>query len=539
MFGHKPPLMYWCQIVAFHLFGVTEFAARFFSAVFGIGAMLLTYDLGRTLFNKRVGLWSALALGSCVNFAVIARAATPDVYLTFFCTLALVILVRGKIATNKRSTAKEPDFWQPTLDPSWSVYAFAYAAIALAVLVKGPIVGAIVPMAVWGMFLLVEQRREANFSKPTAPAVRPWLSAFVNALRLFEPVYFLKTVWRMRPLTAIAVILLLAGPWYVWVGLRTDGEFLREFFLVHNFGRARQAMDSHSGPIFYYLVAVCIGTFPWCVLLGPAIGNFARSIRSDDRNRPAYTLLACWTGVWIGILSLAGTKLPSYIIPCYPALAVAFATVVDRWLTAGEAEHCRRWLRAAWGTMAAVGVGILIAVPIVTRMYLNGEWTPALVGIIPIAGAIIGLWHSEHGLRAHSLNTLAIVSVAFSIGLLGFAVLPIDAHQNSPLFADFARQHSIGRPRIASHNYLPPSLVYYHAAPVERIGTRKSITDFFAANPQDAFLITTSRHYGQIAQHLPPDVTILKRDRRFLRPGEVFLLGRQTSTHASRPISLH
>lgn len=95
LFAHKPPIMYWCQMLAYQTFGTTEFAARIFSAVFGIGTLLVTYELGRTLFNPRAGLWSAIALASCINFAVIARAATPDVYLTFFCTLALYVFVRG------------------------------------------------------------------------------------------------------------------------------------------------------------------------------------------------------------------------------------------------------------------------------------------------------------------------------------------------------------------------------------------------------------------------------------------------------------
>ena len=552
MFGHKPPVMYWCQMVAYRLFGTTEFAARFFSAVFGVGTMLLTYELGRTLFNRRVGLWGGIALGSCVNFALIARAATPDVYLTFFCTLAMLVLVRGvrRVEERKggrtegrkdeeslpfqRPSALPPvrpsaSSWQPGLPPSWGGYAVAYAAIGVAVLVKGPIVGGIVPIAVWGMFLLIEQRRHGEHDSESTWPPNGWR----RVLSWFSPSYFLKTVWRIRPITATAIILLVAGPWYAWVGIRTDGEFLREFFLVHNFGRATQAMDSHNGPVYYYLLAVCIGTFPWCMLLGPAIGNLMRAIRDDDDARAAYTLLACWIGVWVGILSLAGTKLPSYIIPCYPALGIMFAALVVRWLDAVEPVKCQRWLRAAWGTTAAVGVGIIIAVPIITRIYLSGEWTPALVGLVPITAAGAGLWFSEHGYPAQSLATLAVMGVAFCVGLLGFAVLPIDAHQNSPAFAEFVRRNSTGASHIATHNYLPASLVYYHGNTVERAGTADEIARFFAANPQDAFLITTSKHHAGLSEKLPSGIAVLKRDRRFLRSGDVVILGRPATIGAS------
>lgn len=528
MFGHKPPVMYWCQMAAYWLFGTNEFAARFFSAVFGVATMLLTYELGRALFNRRVGLWSAVALGSCLNFAVIARAATPDVYLTFFCTLAVLVLVRGTARVDQQTDTG----WQPTLPPRWACYALTYAIIGIATLVKGPIVGGIVPVAVWGMFLLVEQRRHR-----ATTGERIWWKTVPS---WFSPVYFAQTVWRMRPITMIAMILLVAGPWYAWVGIRTNGEFLREFFFVHNFGRGMQAMDSHSGPIFYYLIAVCVGTFPWCVLLGPALGNLVREIRSNENSRAAFTLLACWIGVWLGILSLAGTKLPSYVVPCYPALAIVFGVLVVRWVDATEPEHCRRWLRAAWGTTAAVGIGVLIAIPMVTQRYLSGEWMPALVGLVPVVGAIVGLRYSERGNPRGSLMTLAAVGIVFCLGLLAFAVLPIDRHQNSQMFADYARQHSTGAPQIASHNYLPPSLVFYHRDSIDRTGTPAEIVQFFASHSQDAFLITTGKHYDSISKSLPTDVEVLKRDRRFLRPGEVVLLGRQpavdTATRATQSV---
>jgi hypothetical protein len=249
-------------------------------------------------------------------------------------------------------------------------------------------------------------------------------------------------------------------------------------------------------------------------------------IRQNDAARAGCVLLVCWAGVWIGLLSLASTKLPSYIIPCYPAFAIGFALLIDRWFSDVEPAASKRWLRAAWGTTAAVGVGILIVVPIVLRIYLNGEWMPALVGCIPLCGAAVGLWYSERGNVTRSLATLAVVGILFCVSLLGFAVLPIDAHQNSPGFSEFVREHAIGEPRLASHNYLPPSLVYYHGQSIDRLRTPADIAHFFAENPQDAFLITTSKHFPGFSDTLPPDVTVLKRDRRFLRDGEVVLLGR-------------
>jgi 4-amino-4-deoxy-L-arabinose transferase-like glycosyltransferase len=519
LFAHKPPVMYWCQIAAYKVFGTTEFAARLFSALFSIGTLIVTYELGRALFNQRAGLWAGIALGSCVNFALIARAATPDAYLTFFCTLALLVHVKG--------TGRGVSPWQPALPPTWRVYALAYAVMGIAVLVKGP-VGVVLPTAVWGMFLLVAQRwQDSEQARP--------LNGIMGMLRWFAPLYFLRTVWRMRPLTAIAMVLLVAGPWYAWVGIRTHGEFLREFFFVHNIGRAANAMEHHGGPFYYYLVAICIGTFPWCVLLGPAINHLIQNIKSAAPARAAYVLLVCWAAVWIGCFSLVGTKLPSYVIPAYPALALMFAALVEGWLAQTTTVDCRRWLRAAWSVTGIVGVAILVAVPIVTRKYLAGEWTPALVGLIPLSGAVVGLWLAERGQQRQSLIVLAVVGILFCTGLLGIAVLPIDAHQNSQMFTELMRQQSAEKPHLAAFKYSPPSLVFYGRQPLAKLDSVDDIVTFFRTHPDDAFLITLDKNYEQIVPRLPSDITILKQDRRFLKPGNIVLLGRANSDLAQRP----
>ena len=97
MFAHKPPLMYWMMHAGFILFGVNEFAARFWSAAFGIAAALLVYRLGRKMFNDRVGLWAGLAMCTSMNLVLVDRAATPDSLLVFFSALALHLFARRRL----------------------------------------------------------------------------------------------------------------------------------------------------------------------------------------------------------------------------------------------------------------------------------------------------------------------------------------------------------------------------------------------------------------------------------------------------------
>ena len=90
---HKPALLYWLMIAAYSFLGVSEFSARFFSAVLGTLTVLLTYDMGRRLFDRATGLWAGICLATTLMFTVAARAATPDAPLIFFVALGMWVYV--------------------------------------------------------------------------------------------------------------------------------------------------------------------------------------------------------------------------------------------------------------------------------------------------------------------------------------------------------------------------------------------------------------------------------------------------------------
>ncbi len=157
LFAHKPPFMYWMMIGAYHVFGVTEFASRLPSAVFGIASVLLVWRLGRILYSPRAGFWAGIILATSLNYVVISRAATCDAELVVFCTLPLYLFVRGT-ASRKRGddgTATRLVWTSEDArrDPSWKTYIAVYASMGMAVMVKGPI-GVVLPTSVLGLFLL-------------------------------------------------------------------------------------------------------------------------------------------------------------------------------------------------------------------------------------------------------------------------------------------------------------------------------------------------------------------------------------------------
>lgn len=280
LFTHKPPWLYWGIMLGYELFGCNEFAARCGSALAGLATVLVTYAIGRRLFSARVGFWGGVILGVCLQFSLIARAATPDAWLTLFCTLGTVMFARG-VAPGARLTT--------------STYALAYAFLGLGILVKGP-VAIVLPVASWAVFLVSREvllvstetarlrHAASNGAESSATAPRSRLARFASLLAaMTSPRRWLRVGLAMRPDLALLATLVIAGPWYALVGYRTDGAWLVGFFGVHNFGRFMQPMENHGGPIVYYVVALLVGLFPWSIFLSPTCMSTAPHSKRTTR----------------------------------------------------------------------------------------------------------------------------------------------------------------------------------------------------------------------------------------------------------------
>ena len=270
---HKPVLLYWLMMSAYAVFGVNEFAARFWSAALAVGTVLLTYSIGRRLMQARAGLWAAMILSTTLMFNVAARAATPDSALMFFMTLALAIYVRtsfrdqqGRASWFRWPTLQTDTNETPEIGPDVRSFyprrPFAipiYAAMGMAVLAKGPI-GIVLPTAIIGLFLAITRMSNQVADIHTSP--RPIAQIVVSLLRPLSPLNLLRTAWSMRPITAVASAMVVALPWYLMVGIETDGEWVRSFLLEHNVSRASTAMEGHTGNAFlFYPVAILVGFF--------------------------------------------------------------------------------------------------------------------------------------------------------------------------------------------------------------------------------------------------------------------------------------
>ncbi len=536
VFPDKPPLMFWLMMSGFQLFGVTEFAARFWSAVLGVGTALVTYHLGRLLFRAEVGLWAGLIVASTIIFTVSARAATVDSALVFLTTLAALLFVSGWVKKSEKTdggghdtqTNQSTGVW--FLPDSWILFALMYACLGVAVLAKGP-VGVLLPVAMIGLFLLIINQSARDRRRPAVG----WATVLMKLLRPFAPRNLLRATWQMRPLTAVGLLAAVALPWYIMVGLQTDGEWLVKFFGVHNLHRALKPMQGHGGPVFYYIPAILIGFFPWSVFLGPSLIELVRRVRQNHAWKTGYIFVACWTGVFVGFWSIAGTKLPHYVLPAYPALALLTAAFVDAWITDPVCVN-RWWLRNANATLVVVGIGMIVALPIIASIFLPGEWMLGLVGLVLVVGGALSFFFAERDQPSRAMVAFAVMSVVFLTGIFGFAALRVDRYQNAPVLVAEIRKASPGQPQLAGYRFFRESLVFYAGEPVPHYGTADQLQEFLdtAKHP---YVFTTDKHEEELQRRFPGAFSVLIRRPRFLRSGEVVVLGRRLGHDALQTVT--
>ncbi|MBV9105244.1 MAG: glycosyltransferase family 39 protein [Verrucomicrobia bacterium] len=276
----KPPLIYWCQVLAFDVFGENDFAARFPSAIFAALTAAATWIFASRIFGPHVGVWSGLILATCLQVFIHARAAVADMPLVFFFL-----------------TATWAD-WEKLRNPRSAIWWWTfYLSLGLGFLAKGP--AALLPI----------------FFAP--------VQSFLNCSR-----------FRFKFRSALLggfVVLSMIGAWGIPAVIATNGEYLRNGLGKHVLERSLQPMETHGGEGFagylfflpFYLVASFFSFFPWCFFL-PACMKRLLAAREPDENYLLGPIL-----IVVLVFTLIETKLPHYVLPAYPMLATLVARQVS------------------------------------------------------------------------------------------------------------------------------------------------------------------------------------------------------------------
>ncbi len=493
----KPALLYWLQATAYRQFGVNEFSARLPSVLASLLAVLLTYELGRRLFDPATGLLGALVLASAPLFCAAAHFANPDALLDA-CTVLTFLC-----------------FWLAFAGGNTRWLVAAGAAMGLGVLAKGP-VAVVLPLGAAGLFLLWSRR--------------------------------LSFLWDRRVLWASLACALVFGPWFGWVGAETKAEFLKGFFLTHNVGRYLNPMEGHGGgptgaaavvryavQALYYPAVLLAGLAPWSVFLGLAgwyaLGQRARA-DGAAAGPTAYRFLWCWIAVYFAFFALAGTKLPNYILPLYAPSALLLGRFLQRW-RCGSAEPSPRLLRAGLLGFALVGVavavGLLIAGGVLLPSLVKEQRLPgvagwAAAGALPVLGAAVAWRLVGRGRRGPALAALGTAAVTF-LGLLALGgAAAVDAAKAPRPLARAMRADQTERDiRVVCYAYFQPSLVFYSGRPVWPLGSEEEALEYLRY-PVQVYLFVPAAQWEQLRGLTAAPCREVSRHRDLYRRCDVVLV---------------
>ncbi|MEO5863041.1 MAG: phospholipid carrier-dependent glycosyltransferase, partial [Burkholderiales bacterium] len=360
----KPVLQYWITAVSYLALGEEEFVARLWPALSGFLTLLLVYYMGRRLAGVRAGVVAAAVLSTTFQFFVFSQLLTLDMGLSFFLTLALY----GFLVSQDLRAA-------PRQQRNGAI--LMWVAMALAVLSKG-LIGVVLPALVLLVYIAVE---------------RDW-----------------KLLGRLRSGIGVPVFLAIALPWFIWVQLRNP-EFFQFFFIREHFGRYALHEHHRAGAWYYFPAVLLIGSLPWSFMY---IRAAFTSWRKQSPNHFAINptrLLALWAITISVFYSVSESKLPGYILPVYPALALLLGCYAQR--------EKKRLSRRMLLVMVALGVAMMAAAPFVTRI-------PKFAGSADLIEPFVA-WAMAGGGILIAASVLAMAAMAryprFALSALGFGLL--------------------------------------------------------------------------------------------------------------------
>ena len=362
----KPPMTYWLVAASMKIFGQNEWAVRLPVALAGVSGVWATFLLGCAMGGRRVGLWSALILQSATLYLIQARMLTTDIFLTQFIAWAVYFFWRSWTAMGKG------EFF------AW--HLAAWVAIAGGFLTKGP-VALIIPVISFKALLIARRER---ISKTVVGGL---IAGFILFLILVAP-WFLAVFSRV-PESAHYMILGQAA-----------GHFLGT------------TIKNRVGIPGYFIWILAGGLLPWSLLLG-WLWRRTHWRSLEHAAKGGWLLLNVWAIFTFILFSLSHAKLPAYILPIFPALAVMLA-----WRFFGGYRTEEAVPNIVWRIGLAISLLLPAILPLLVFLFLH-ETLPLWIKFqapVVVATLIVVF------LQARKWRPEKIAACSVSFALLGFFI---------------------------------------------------------------------------------------------------------------------
>lgn len=350
----KPPLQTWMNALTFKAFGFGEWQARLWTGLCGLLGIALVALAGRRLYGGAVAFSAAAILGSSFLWAALGHVNTLDMGLAGMMTLALCSLL---IAQRNDAAPSERRNWMLA----------CWAGMALAVLSKG-LIGIVLPGAVLVLYTVL---------------ARDW------------------AIWRRLHLVAgLLLFFAITVPWFVLVSLRNP-EFAWFFFVHEHLQRFTSKVHHRAGPLYYFIPILALGLMPWLATLPQALWHARRDSTAGFQPK---ILLATWAVFIFIFFSVSGSKLPSYILPIFPALALLIACHLQQ-----AGRRSVMICAAMLALFAAAGLALLPKVASMAGnayeapLYQAYSWWVGVAAALVLAGSLVAFWQGRRSVEAGML----------------------------------------------------------------------------------------------------------------------------------------
>jgi 4-amino-4-deoxy-L-arabinose transferase-like glycosyltransferase len=406
----KPPLYYWISQPFLRLPLAAEIAARLGPALCGLVAALAIFWLGARLWGRPAGLLGGAIVLTSLGFAAFARGASTDMPMAACFTVAMALLA-GHL---------------PARQGRWRMTAASGVFLGLAVLAKGPVAVVLASAIVLLFWLLDEQGGSLRFSDAAAG------------------------------LLACAAVSL---PWF-WLAFRENGfAFVSTFLINHNLARYVSDLHHHPAPFYYYFAVLPGLLFPWTGWL-PALfasGAGTRLRRWSEWRRPT-VYVACWILVPLLFFSLSRAKLPGYILPSLPPLAL----LLGRSIAELPQSAARRAQSAVAWVVLLTSAAVSAALIVLFQTNYAGSWSIGAGLALPMLGAAAWAFRAARcGRWGGAVHATLLGSLA-AIVAVSYLAAPVLARRHST--RDIARRLLAERAPgedVATYRFFHHTLEYY------------------------------------------------------------------------------